>query len=244
MARTVSIGTQDFETIITNSYFYVDKTDFIREWWENGDSVTLITRPRRFGKTLNMSMVEQFFSVRFAGRHDLFEHLNIWREEKYRRLQGTIPVISLSFADIKETAFSSARKAICRNIKSLYNRYDFLLRGDYLNQDEKAMFRKISPEMENYIAFDSIRALSDYVGRFYGQKPLILLDEYDTPMQEAYINGYWQEITEFFRGLFNTTFKTNMYFSRAILTGITRVSKESIFSDLNNPEVVTTTSEN
>ena len=171
MARTVSIGTQDFETIITNSYFYVDKTDFIREWWENGDSVTLITRPRRFGKTLNMSMVEQFFSVRFAGRHDLFEHLNIWREEKYRRLQGTIPVISLSFADIKETAFSSARKSICRNIKSLYNRYDFLLRGDYLNQDEKAMFRKISPEMENYIAFDSIRALSDYVGRFYGQKP-------------------------------------------------------------------------
>lgn len=243
MARTVSIGTQDFETIITNSYFYVDKTDFIREWWENGDSVTLITRPRRFGKTLNMSMVEQFFSVRFAGRHDLFEHLNIWREEKYRRLQGTIPVISLSFADIKETAFSSARKSICRNIKSLYNRYDFLLRGDYLNQDEKAMFRKISPEMENYIAFDSIRALSDYVGRFYGQKPLILLDEYDTPMQEAYVNGYWQEITEFFRGLFNTTFKTNMYFSRAILTGITRVSKESIFSDLNNPEVVTTTSE-
>ena len=112
MARTVSIGTQDFETIITNSYFYVDKTDFIREWWENGDSVTLITRPRRFGKTLNMSMVEQFFSVRFAGRHDLFEHLNIWREEKYRRLQGTIPVISLSFADIKETAFSSARKSI------------------------------------------------------------------------------------------------------------------------------------
>ena len=243
MARTVSIGTQDFETIITNSYFYVDKTDFIREWWENGDSVTLITRPRRFGKTLNMSMVEQFFSVRFAGRHDLFEHLNIWREEKYRRLQGTIPVISLSFADIKETAFSSARKSICRNIKSLYNRYDFLLRGDYLNQDEKAMFRKISPEMENYIAFDSIRALSDYVGRFYGQKPLILLDEYDTPMQEAYVNGYWQEITEFFRGLFNATFKTNMYFSRAILTGITRVSKESIFSDLNNPEVVTTTSE-
>lgn len=243
MARTVSIGTQDFETIITNSYFYVDKTDFIREWWENGDSVTLITRTRRFGKTLNMSMVEQFFSVRFAGRHDLFEHLNIWREEKYRRLQGTIPVISLSFADIKETAFSSARKSICRNIKSLYNRYDFLLRGDYLNQDEKAMFRKISPEMENYIAFDSIRALSDYVGRFYGQKPLILLDEYDTPMQEAYVNGYWQEITEFFRGLFNATFKTNMYFSRAILTGITRVSKESIFSDLNNPEVVTTTSE-
>lgn len=243
MARTVSIGIQDFETLITNAYFYIDKTDFIREWWENGDSVTLITRPRRFGKTLNMSMVEQFFSVGYAGRSDLFEGLNIWREEKYRKLQGTYPVISMSFADIKETTFSSARKSICRNIKKLYNRYDFLLEGDCLNADEKEMFQKISPEMEDYIVSDSIRALSDYVGRYYGKKPLLLLDEYDTPMQEAYVNGYWHEIVEFFRSLFNATFKTNSYFSRAILTGITRVSKESIFSDLNNPEVVSTTSE-
>lgn len=240
--RTAAIGIQDFETIIKNSYFYVDKTNFIREWWEGGDSVTLITRPRRFGKTLNMSMVEQFFSIDYAGRSDLFEGLAIWRDEKYRKLQGTCPVLFMSFADIKETNFSSARKAVCRNIKRLYNRYGFLLEGDYLNEDEKEMFRKVSPEMEDYIAADSIRALSDYAGRYYGRKPLILLDEYDTPMQEAYVGGYWREMTEFFRSLFNATFKTNIYFERAILTGITRISKESIFSDLNNLSIITSTS--
>ena len=242
MPGTVAIGHQDFKQVIENNYFYIDKTNFIREWWENGDSVTLITRPRRFGKTLNMSMTEQFFSVRYAGRKDLFEQLDIWSEERYRELQGTYPVLSMSFADIKETTFSSARKAVCRNIQKLYNRYDFLLKSDLLNANEKELFCRVSPEMEDYIASDSIRALSDYVGRYYGKKPLILLDEYDTPMQEAYVHGYWQEIANFFRSLFNATFKTNLYFDRAILTGITRVSKESIFSDLNNLEVVTTTS--
>ncbi len=243
MARTVAIGVQDFETIVTNNYFYIDKTDFIREWWENGDSVTLITRPRRFGKTLNMNMVEKFFSLEYAGRSDLFENLNIWKEEKYRKLQGTYPVIFMSFADVKETEFPSARKAICRNIKKLYNRYDFLLKSDCLNEDEKDMYKKISPEMENYIASDSIRALADYLQRYYGKKPIILLDEYDTPMQEAYVHGYWEEMVSFIRNLFNSTFKTNPYLERAIMTGITRVSKESIFSDLNNLEVVTATSD-
>ncbi len=243
MARTVAIGVQDFETIVSNNYFYIDKTDFIREWWENGDSVTLITRPRRFGKTLNMNMVEKFFSLEYAGRSDLFENLNIWKEEKYRKLQGTYPVIFMSFADVKETEFPSARKAICRNIKKLYNRYDFLLKSDCLNEDEKDMYKKISPEMENYIASDSIRALADYLQRYYGKKPIILLDEYDTPMQEAYVYGYWEEMILFIRNLFNSTFKTNPYLERAIMTGITRVSKESIFSDLNNLEVVTATSD-
>ena len=243
MARTVAIGVQDFETIVSNNYFYIDKTDFIREWWENGDSVTLITRPRRFGKTLNMNMVEKFFSLDYGGRSDLFENLNIWKEEKYRKLQGTYPVIFMSFADVKETEFPSARKAICRNIKRLYNRHDFLLESDCLNEDEKDMYKKVDPEMENYIASDSIRALADYLQRYYGKKPIILLDEYDTPMQEAYVHGYWEEIVSFIRNLFNSTFKTNPYLERAIMTGITRVSKESIFSDLNNLEVVTATSD-
>ena len=243
MARTVAIGIQDFESVVSNDYFYVDKTDFIQEWWENGDSVTLIARPRRFGKTLNMSMVEQFFSLDYAGRSDLFEGLNIWREEKYRNLQGTYPVIAMSFAGIKETTFSSARKAICHTIKKLYNKYDFLLKSDCLNEDEKEMYRMISPEMEDYMAADAIRSLTDYMQRYYGKKPIILLDEYDTPMQEAYVHGYWEEIVEFIRNLFNSTFKTNPFLDRAIMTGITRVSKESIFSDLNNLEVVTTTSE-
>lgn len=243
MARTVGIGKQNFDKVVANNNFYVDKTLFIKEWWENEDDVTLIARPRRFGKTLNLSMVEQFFSLEYANRRDLFENLNIWREEKYRNLQGTYPVIAMSFGDIKETTFDSARKAICRNIKRLYNKYDFLLKSNCLNEDEKETFKKVSPEMENYMASDSIRALSDYMQRYYGKKPIILLDEYDTPMQEAYVYGYWEEIAEFIRSLFNATFKTNPYLDRAIMTGITRVSKESIFSDLNNLEIITTTSD-
>ncbi len=243
MARTVGIGKQSYEKVVVNHNFYIDKTLFIKEWWENDDEVTLIARPRRFGKTLNLSMLEQFFSVNYADRSDLFEGMKIWKEEKYRDMQGKYPVIAMSFADIKEATFPLARKAICHNIQKLYNKYDFLLEGDYLNPAEKELFHKISPEMENYIASDSIRALTDYLGRYYGRKPLIFLDEYDTPMQEAYVYGYWSEIVEFIRNLFNSTFKTNPFLDRAMMTGITRVSKESIFSDLNNLTVVTTTSD-
>ncbi len=243
MARTVGIGHQDFAQLIQNDYFYIDKTRFIKEWWENGDAVTLITRPRRFGKTLNISMVEQFFSLEYAGRRDLFEHLFIWSEEKYRRLQGTYPVISLSFAKVKEITFSNARKKICQIIRNLYNKYDFLLEGSLLNDKEKEDYHKISVEMEDYLASDSLNALSNYLMRYYGKKVIILLDEYDTPLQEAYVHGYWQELTAFTRNLFQAAFKTNPCLDRAIMTGITRISKESIFSDLNNLEIITATSE-
>lgn len=241
MARTVGIGHQDFETVITKDIFYIDKTGFIREWWENEDSVTLIARPRRFGKTLNMSMVEKFFSIECAGRGELFEGLSIWQEERYRLIQGTYPVISLSFAKVKAGTFADTRRQICQSITELYNKNDFLLESGCLNEKEKDDFCRISAEMENYLAAGSLNALSSYLSRYYGKKVIILLDEYDTPMQEAYAHGYWNEIVEFIRNLFNATFKTNPYLERAIMTGITRVSKESIFSDLNNLEVVTTT---
>lgn len=243
MTRTVSIGCQDFETIRREGYFYIDKTSFLSEWWENGDSVTLITRPRRFGKTLNMSMTENFFSVNYAGRSDLFEGLAIWNSQKFRDLQGTYPVIALSFADVKQITFDQARKTICRIIKMIYNKYDFLLESNLLNESEKEDFRRISVDMEDNEAAFSLKMLSDYLSRYYNKKVIILLDEYDTPVQEAYVNGYWEELTTFTRTLFNSTFKTNPYMERAIMTGITRVSRESIFSDLNNLEVVTTTSE-
>ncbi len=243
MARTVAIGIQDFETVIKNNYFYIDKTHFIKEWWESGDAVTLITRPRRFGKTLNMSMVEQFFSVKYANRTDLFEELSVWKDEKYRKIQGTYPVIFLSFAGVKETSFAEARKKICRIIKKLYNQSDFLLEGSYLNEDEKTEYREVSAIMEDNMASDTLKQLSEYLCRYYGKKVIILLDEYDTPLQEAYVNGYWKELVAFTRNLFNATFKTNPWLERGIMTGITRVSKESIFSDLNNLKVVTATSD-
>ena len=242
MARAVGIGNQDFEKIRVNNIFYVDKTIFIKEWWESMDSVTLITRPRRFGKTVNMSMLEKFFSVNCADRGDLFEGLSIWREEKYRELQGTYPVLFISFADVKENSFIQARKKMCRIIKELYRQNLFLLEGDLLEAGEKDDFIKVSIDMEDSEAAYALKALSKYLERYYQKKVIILLDEYDTPMQEAYMNGYWNEMAAFTRSLFNSTFKTNPYLERAIMTGITRVSKESIFSDLNNLKVVTTTS--
>ena len=243
MARAIGSGNQDFETVRRENYFYIDKTNFIQEWWESGDSVTLITRPRRFGKTLNMSMIEKFFSVDYADRADLFDGLAIWEHEKYQNLQGTYPVIFLSFADIKETTFQEARQKICKIIQMLYNKFDFLLEGNVLRENEKRDFQKISEDMENYLATLSLKMLSEYLSRYYGKKVVILLDEYDTPMQEAYVYGYWKEMVSFTRSLFNSTFKTNPYLERAVMTGITRVSKESIFSDLNNLRVVTTTSD-
>ena len=255
MARVIGIGHDDFGTVRESHNFYIDKTNFIQEWWESNDKVTLITRPRRFGKTLNMSMLEHFFSVKYAGRGDLFEGLSIWQggfadgeiysyeENKYRQMQGTWPVISISFAKVKETTFRSTQKRICQIITELYNKFDFLVESGKLNENEKEFYWKVSADMEDYVAADSLNALSHFLMKYYGKKVIILLDEYDTPMQEAYVNGYWMELADFIRNLFNSTFKTNPYLERAVMTGITRTSKESILSDLNNLEVVTTTSE-
>ena len=242
MARTVGIGHQDFERLIKEDNFYIDKTMFIKEWWESQDVVTLITRPRRFGKTLNMSMLEKFFSCNYAGRDDLFEGLSVWKDEKYRKLQGTYPVINLSFANVKESDYRGTRRSINRIIEDLYNKNIFLLDGDLLTENEKVYFQSITSDMEETTAAWAVHKMSDFLSRYYGKNVIILLDEYDTPMQEAYVNGYWDELTVFIRSLFNSTFKTNPYLERAVMSGITRVSKESIFSDLNNLEVVTTTS--
>ncbi len=243
MARTVGIGHQDFEQLIKGNLFYVDKTMFIKEWWESEDVVTLITRPRRFGKTLTMDMAEKFFSVKYADRRDLFEGLAIWQEEKYRGLQGTYPVIFLSFASVKETCYKNSCRKINHLFVSLYSDNEFLLESGVLTASEKDFFKRVSADMDEVEASLALHELSKYLCRYYGKKAIILLDEYDTPMQEAYVNGYWEEFAAFIRDIFNAAFKTNPYLERAIMTGITRVSKESVFSDLNNLEVVTTTSE-
>lgn len=243
MPRKVGIGRQDFEKIRMNHNFYIDKTCFIKEWWEAEDDVTLITRPRRFGKTLNMSMLEKFFSVEFAGREDLFKGLLIWEDEMYRQIQGKYPVVSISFAGIKANTFLEARKSICLTLEEQYNKNDFLLKGNLLNEKEKAFYQEVSAHMSDSTAGAALRSLSGFLYRHYGEKIIILLDEYDTPMQEAYVNGYWNELVGFIGSLFNFTFKDNPYLERAIMTGITRISKESIFSDLNNLEVITTTSD-
>ena len=243
MGRTVGIGIQDFAKLIEGNYFYVDKTSFIKEWWENGDDVTLITRPRRFGKTLNMSMVNHFFSIEYAGQGDIFEGLFIWEEEKYRELQGTYPVINLSFANVKEKDFETVKTRINQIISDLYSKHYYLLDSDVLTKIDKEFYQSVGVNMPEVVATMALHKLSDYLYRYYGKKVIILLDEYDTPMQEAYVNGFWDEMVSFTRSMFNSAFKTNPWLARGIMTGITRVSKESIFSDLNNLEVVTTTSD-
>ena len=243
MNQTISIGKQDFVSLRENHYFYIDKTDFIRQWWENADDITLITRPRRFGKTLNMNMLNCFFSRQYENRGDLFKGLSIWTDQKYQKLQGSYPVIFISFADVKQNNYKDAIQKIKNIIVDVYRQHRYLNKEDCFTENEKQQMMEITEKMDDVTAQDALKNLSSYLNLLYGKKVLIFLDEYDTPMQEAYINGYWDEFTGFMRSLFNATFKTNPYLERAIMTGITRVSKESVFSDLNNLTVITTTSD-
>ena len=243
MNQTISIGKQDFVSLRENHYFYIDKTDFIRQWWENADDITLITRPRRFGKTLNMNMLNCFFSRQYENRGDLFKGLSIWTDQRYQRLQGSYPVIFISFADVKQNNYKDAIQKIKNIVVDAYRQHRYLNKEDCFTENEKQQMMEITEKMDDVTAQDALKNLSSYLNLLYGKKVLIFLDEYDTPMQEAYINGYWDEFTGFMRGLFNATFKTNPYLERAIMTGITRVSKESVFSDLNNLTVITTTSD-
>ena len=243
------LGYQDFETVRTQQIFYIDKTDFIREWWENADQVTLITRPRRFGKTLNMSMIECFFSNKYADRSDLFEGLSIWEEKspdgdyQYRNLQGTFPVIFLSFANVKAASYKEMLFKITEVITDLYNKNEYLLGRNLLNKKEQKYYQEIELRMDSELAAGAIRSMAGFMQRYYGKKVIIILDEYDTPMQDAWVSGYWEETVKFFSSLFNSTFKTNEYLERGLITGITRVAKESIFTGMNNLNVITTTSD-
>ena len=242
MKKEIATGIQDFEKLRQSQGFYVDKTDLIQEWWRGLDDVTLITRPRRFGKTLNMSMLNCFFSNKYENRNDLFENLNIWKDTELRAEQGKWPVISLSFAGIKPSSFSEAKQEITQLITRLYNEYSWMLKDKRFTEADRKFFASVRPDMEDHVTAISLNYLCGWLEKFYGRRVLIFLDEYDTPMQEAYIHGFWDEMVLFIRKLFNNTFKTNTSMYRAIMTGITRVSKESIFSDLNNLVVVTTTS--
>lgn len=243
-----ALGYQDFEEVRVGHIFYIDKTDFIREWWEYADKVTLITRPRRFGKTLNMSMVECFFSNQYAGRSDLFEGLSVWEERspegeyRYRKLQGAFPVIFLSFANIKAARFAEMEYKITKVISDLYNQNTYLLAGDTLSGNEREYYKNVKPRMGIDEAADAVRSMAGFMERYFGEKVIILLDEYDTPMQEAWLYGYWDDAVRFFSSFFNATFKTNSALERGLLTGITRIAKESIFTGMNHLDVITTTS--
>ncbi len=242
MARKVFGGVQDFAKLREGGYFYVDKTAFIKEWWAGNpspDQVTLITRPRRFGKTLMLSTVAQFFSTEYAGRSDLFEGLEIWKDAEFRALQGTYPVIFLSLAAVKGTNFATQREQILRQIIKVQAHFRAAGLQASLAPEDRKRFTSIDEGMSDSQFFESLNLLCELLHGHYGKKAIILLDEYDTPLQEAWVNGFWQDMVAFLRNLFNATFKSNPYLERALLSGITRVSKESMFSDLNNIGVYT-----
>ena len=241
--KVVSIGAQSFDKLREGGYLYIDKTSFIKEWWESGVDVTLITRPRRFGKTLNMDMVRCFFSNEYMVRSDLFEGLSIWEDEKYHTLQGTFPVVFLSFANAKGRDIDSIMGMIKRIIVQAYRKHSAIMKADCFSDGERADFSDVRSGMPDFVAADSLNYLCEWLSRYYGKNPIILIGEYDTPMQEAWLCGCWDEISSFFRTFFNSTLKTNPHLERALLTGITRVAKESIFSDLNNLKVVSVTSD-
>ena len=244
MARAIAVGEQDFVKIRENDYFYIDKTGFITDWWRGADNTTAVMRPRRFGKTLNMSMMRAFFSVEYQGRGaELFGGLKVWQDEAMRGLQGTYPVIFISFAVVKADNYADTMQWIKRIFAEIVAKFDFLLDSDRVSDYNRQALRRILEEMDNVTAAGVINLLCLCLRQYYGKKVIILLDEYDTPMHEAFAGGYWAELSGFMRQFFNATFKTNENLERALMTGITRVAKESIFSDLNHLVIITVQSD-
>lgn len=242
MARIISIGAQRYDDLRTNGYFYVDKTSFLRDWWHAADQVTLVCRPRRFGKTLMLDAARCFLSLEFAGRgEELFGGLDVWRDSTMRALQGTVPVVSLSFARCKGATLADSIAAMKQVIRVAVDAHAYLLSSSKVTDADRALLERVADNMDDATATSCLGQLCSMLHRHHGVRPVILLDEYDTPMQEAWLGGWWDAMASFVRTLFNATFKTNPALGRGLITGVTRVASESIFSDLNNPEVVTVT---
>ena len=241
MLKTVGLGIQDYEKVIEQNNFYIDKTKFISEWWRSNDDITLITRPRRFGKTLMLSTVEKFFSVRQGNNEELFRGLNISKDTEMMEECGKWPVLFVSFAGVKSENYKGALKQFNIIFSKISSTMEYM--KDKLSMADLDFYSKISIDMQPEISSNCLGYFCKWQKECYGKKVIILIDEYDTPMQEAYVNGYWDELVGFMRNMFNSTLKTNPYLGKALLTGITRVSRESLFSDLNNLQIVTISSD-
>ncbi|MDO8685306.1 MAG: AAA family ATPase [Clostridiales bacterium] len=240
MKKRIPIGISEFKEIIEGEYYYIDKSLLIKEIIEDGSKVILLPRPRRFGKTLNMTMLRYFFDIEEAGTSALFQALKVWEHEEIRKLQGKFPVIYLTFKDVKFNSWELCLGSFKGIISYLYTRKDYLLAGDTLKDNERNIFEDIEwRRTDASMLGDSIRNLCEYLYRFHGQKVVILIDEYDTPIYSAWTGGYYNELISFIRNLLGSGLKDNPYIEKAVLTGIMRIAKESIFSGLNNLKVST-----
>ena len=244
LSAQVVIGYQDFEDFTCGQQFYVDKTHFITEWIREGTKITLITRPRRFGKTTLLSTVRMFFDPRYAEHPEYFSKLRVWQDERSRSMFGSTPVISTSFGGCKGIDYKQSIRGMMGQLDTMYAHHEYLLDSPRLTEEDKETFKETrwglfhndTGHIEN-----SIKKLCELLYKHFGVKPIVLIDEYDTPLIEAYTDGYWDEMITTCRQLFHNTLKENDYLGRAIITGVTKVSKNSLFYDLNNLLVATVT---
>ena len=235
--KKLPIGLSDFKEIIEYDYYYFDKTKFIENILEDRSKVKLFTRPRRFGKTLNISMLKYFFDVKNKDENkNLFEGLNISKSEYFNK-QGEFPVISISFKDYNEKKWESGFREVKGIIERLYTKYKFLT--EKMDEIEIEKFNSIRRTLDLADWKNSLLNLSKYLYEYYGKKVIVLIDEYDQPIINSYINGYYNETIDFFKSFYGSVLKDNEYLEMGVITGILRVAKENIFSGLNNLEVHT-----
>ena len=236
--KLIGIGQSDFKALIDKNCYYIDKTLLLKDIINSGSQVLLFPRPRRFGKTLNLSMMKYFFEKTETNHSYLFEDLKIWEVEEYRQKQGQYPVIYLTFKDIKHDSWDKCFYDMSGEIAEIYRQHKYLL--ETLDKEQKKYFEKIlSLEAQSVDLQKSIKNLSNYLEKYHNQKVIILIDEYDTPIQAGWINNYYDDIIGFTKGLLGSALKDNTSLEKGIITGILRIAKESIFSDLNNLKVLT-----
>ena len=237
----IGIGTSDFKKMRVNDYYYIDKTMYIKDIIDNKSEIALVTRPRRFGKTLNMSMLRYYFDIKQKDSKELFKGLKILeQEEKYTSKLGYYPVIYLTLKDVQDRNYENMLLDMKTAMLNMYKEHRYLLDSDKIYPEEKARITDIlyAREDENVLK-NSVRDLSEYLNRYYERPVILLVDEYDVPLQNAYVEGYYEEAVKFFKTFYGVTFKDNPYLEKTVLTGVSRVAKESIFSGANNFKVYT-----
>ncbi|WP_105176690.1 AAA family ATPase [Clostridium cagae] len=237
--KALPIGVDNFEMLITRGYYYIDKTLLIKDLLDNKASVNLFTRPRRFGKTLNMSMLQYYFEKREENNSHLFENLNIMEAgEEYVSHMGQYPVINLSLKSAKQPNFELAFKCMKEEITNEFRRHEYILKSDKLNNEKEQYLRIVKGDDEDGLYITSLRFLSQCLEKYHNKKVIILIDEYDVPLENAFFEGFYDKMIAFLRSLFESALKTNSSLEFSVITGCLRISRESIFTGLNNLNIV------
>ena len=237
----IGIGESDFKGLRIRDYYFIDKSLFVKDIIDNNSKVVLITRPRRFGKTLNMSMLKYYFDCKTTDNQELFKGLKIMEEgEKYTSKLGYYPVIYITLKDVQDRNYENMLLNMKTAILEMYQEHRYLLNSESVYPEEKEKIKEILYAKENEVDLkNSVKELSKYLNRHYGKPAMLLVDEYDVPLQNAYIEGYYEEAIKFFKTFYGVTFKDNQYLEKTVITGVSRVAKESIFSGANNFKVFT-----